>query len=213
MLPSAAAPLPAKVLILDIAERVFLLALFIYFVRNMLANEAAHSNPVALLLIASESLPIILVCLRGPSATMSMRPSDWFLGFAAASMPLLAVPPKVAEPMAPIVICLALMLSGLVLQTVAKVFLGRSFGVIAANRGVKVAGPYQFVRHPMYAGYLMTHIAFLLSRPSLYNLVIYSIALALQIVRLGREEQLLAKDPHYKAYMDQVRYRLIPGVY
>ncbi len=34
-----------------------------------------------------------------------------------------------------------------------KVLLGLSFGVVAANRGVKIGGPYSFIRHPMYAGY------------------------------------------------------------
>lgn len=207
------ARLPAKLIAVDIAERVFLFALFVYFMRNMLFSTMGPMNPIAMLLVVSESLPIILVCLRGPSATMSMRPSDWFLGFAAASLPLLAVPSANTEAIAPVAVSLFLVLSGILLQTAAKVFLGRSFGVIAANRGVKVSGPYRYVRHPMYAGYVMTHIAFLLTRPSLHNLLVYAAALAFQLIRIDREEQLLSRDQSYRDYAAQVRFRLIPGVY
>ena len=42
----------------------------------------------------------------------------------------------------------AIMLIGLYVQISAKVILGRSFGLIAANRGIKVEGPYRIVRHP-----------------------------------------------------------------
>ena len=40
------------------------------------------------------------------------------------------------------------MLIGLYVQISGKLILGRSFGLIAANRGIKVAGPYRIVRHP-----------------------------------------------------------------
>ena len=46
-----------------------------------------------------------------------------------------------------------------------KITLGRSFGVVPANRGVVVGGPYNFVRHPIYTGYLITHVAFLVANP------------------------------------------------
>ena len=35
-----------------------------------------------------------------------------------------------------------------------KVVLGRSFGLVPANRGIVARGPYLLVRHPIYAGYL-----------------------------------------------------------
>ena len=57
------------------------------------------------------------------------------------------------------------MLIGLYVQISAKVILGRSFGLIAANRGIKVAGPYRIVRHPIYAGYTIIHVGFLLALP------------------------------------------------
>ena len=45
---------------------------------------------------------------------------------------------------------------GLAVVIVGKMTLGRSFGVVPANRGVVVGGPYRLVRHPIYTGYLIT---------------------------------------------------------
>jgi protein-S-isoprenylcysteine O-methyltransferase Ste14 len=105
------------------------------------------------------------------------------------------------------------MLVGLYVQISAKVFLGRSFGLVAANRGIKVTGPYRIVRHPMYAGYTIIHVGFLLSFPSLWNLVLYSTQLAIQMARLLREELLLNQDQSYRDYAARVRYRLIPMIF
>ena len=89
----------------------------------------------------------------------------------------------------------------------------RSFGVVAANRGIQVVGPYRIVRHPMYAGYTIIHIGFLLAFPSLPNTILYSVTLAVQIARLLREERLLNSDPRYREFSSKVRYRLLPGVF
>ena len=105
------------------------------------------------------------------------------------------------------------MLLGLYVQISAKVILGRSFGLIAANRGIKVAGPYRIVRHPIYAGYIITHVGFLLGFPSLWNLGLYSTQLLVQVARLLREEHLLKQDLSYRAYAANVRYRLFPMIF
>jgi protein-S-isoprenylcysteine O-methyltransferase Ste14 len=123
------------------------------------------------------------------------------------------IAPLPAEPLAPLALCLALMIGGILLQISAKVVLGRAFGIIAANRGVRVLGPYRFVRHPMYAGYTMTHIGFLLSMPLAINALYYGAALSLQIVRIYREEKVLMQDARYRAFAARVRYRLLPGVF
>jgi protein-S-isoprenylcysteine O-methyltransferase Ste14 len=65
----------------------------------------------------------------------------------------------------------------------------------------------------MYAGYLLSHMAFLAMNPTLCNLAIYVVCYGLQIPRLLAEERLLARDQRYRAYLTVVRYRLIPGVF
>ena len=99
------------------------------------------------------------------------------------------------------------------IQISGKLFLRRSFGIAPANRGIKRDGVYRFVRHPIYAGYLFTHIGILLVMPSLVNLAIYAIGWWAQILRIDAEEALLGQDPDYRDYMQQTRWRLIPGIY
>ncbi len=94
-----------------------------------------------------------------------------------------------------------------------KMSLGRSFAILPANRGVVTDGAYRLVRHPIYAGYLVGHILFLLSSFSFYNLTAYALISCLQMHRILREEAILARTPEYRDYMNRVRYRVIYGVF
>lgn len=95
----------------------------------------------------------------------------------------------------------------------ALLTLGRSFGLVAANRGIQTGGPYRWVRHPIYALYLLTTLAYLGENPSAWNVAVVAIQVAAQIVRISMEEAVLSRDPVYRAYAGRVRYRLIPGVF
>jgi protein-S-isoprenylcysteine O-methyltransferase Ste14 len=105
------------------------------------------------------------------------------------------------------------MVTGLTFQTAAKAALWRSFGLVPANRGIRTKGPYRLVRHPMYTGYTVTHIGFLLGFPSLQNSLLYFATFLIEVIRLFREEAILKQDPLYRAYAARVRYRLLPGVF
>ena len=78
---------------------------------------------------------------------------------------------------------------------------------------MKRGGPYRLVRHPMYLGYVTTQIGFLLANFSVPNLLFYSVAWGIQILRIREEEKLLLQDEAYANYSTSVRHRLIPGVY
>jgi protein-S-isoprenylcysteine O-methyltransferase Ste14 len=101
----------------------------------------------------------------------------------------------------------------MIVQISAKTALWRSYGLIPANRGVKTRGPYRFVRHPMYAGYTLTHVGFLLGFPSLQNFSLYFATFLIEVARLLREELILKQDTIYREYATRVRYRLLPGVF
>lgn len=197
---------------LDLTERIVMSVMFGHFAFRSLRSFTQSSDIEALLLFFSELLPFLFIMLRRPSATLSDRPLDWFFGFAGTTAVLLITPAAV-DPLIPRSVCVTIIMIGIFTQVCAKVALGLSFGIVAANRGVRVAGPYRFVRHPMYAGYTITHVGLLLAMPSLTNTLLYAGALGLQIVRIQREERILYLDPEYRNFAAQVRYRLLPLIY
>jgi protein-S-isoprenylcysteine O-methyltransferase Ste14 len=102
---------------------------------------------------------------------------------------------------------------GTAFQFYAKTALGRSFGLLPALRGLVEAGPYRFVRHPMYLGYLIGQTGFMLVNYSWRNLtVLVGIYLALGL-RIYREEAVLQHSEDYDEYRRRVPWRLIPYVF
>jgi protein-S-isoprenylcysteine O-methyltransferase Ste14 len=161
--------------------------------------------------MVSEGVVVVLLVFRRPSRSVSRRPWDWLAGIAGSFFVLLVRPTggtAVTDAAG-----FALQLFGTGFQLYGKVALGRSFGIVAANRGVVSSGPYRLVRHPIYLGYLVTHAGFLLSNPSARNVAIYAAAYVFQFARIHAEERILAQDGEYRDYLRNVRYRLIPGVY
>jgi protein-S-isoprenylcysteine O-methyltransferase Ste14 len=106
-----------------------------------------------------------------------------------------------------------LALAGLAVNTVGLVSLGRSFGVVAANRGIVQSGLYQRIRHPLYAGYLLSHLALVLTYPDLWNIVVWLLADGALFFRINFEERHLHADPQYRQYQARVPWRLVPGLY
>jgi protein-S-isoprenylcysteine O-methyltransferase Ste14 len=94
-----------------------------------------------------------------------------------------------------------------------KLALGRSFGLVPANRGVVVQGPYTVVRHPIYLGYLVTHAAFLVANPQPLNVLIVLVADSALIARALIEERVLRLDAAYEAYCRRVGWHLVPGLF
>ncbi len=197
-------------LTLDVLERIAVLGLCIWlFVRLLAAGLGIGS----VLLAISEALNVVLIIIRRPTGQVSRRPGEWLLAIGGTTAVLLVIPTDPAKALVPTSAAALLLMTGLLTQIAAKLALGRSFGLIPANRGLKLAGPYRLVRHPMYFGYFLVHVGFFLLNPSLWNLAVYGVAYALQVPRLLVEERILAQDDAYVEYQQQVRYRLIPGVF
>lgn len=199
---------------LDIIERAVLATVFSFFAIRMISTFELTSDIALLLLLLSEVLPIVLVLSRkwSTSNEISSNPLDWLLSFAGANAPLFSGP-VMPGTIVPQELCSLVILAGLLMQISAKIVLWRSFGVVPANRGVKASGPYRLVRHPMYLGYTVVHIGFLMAFPSWWNAAIYAAALVIQMARILREEHLLLRDPAYREFATRVRYRLFPGLF
>jgi protein-S-isoprenylcysteine O-methyltransferase Ste14 len=175
-----------------------------------LAPTLSH-DPANLALLISDGLPLALVLVRRPAQAVTQNAADWFTAYAAAVAPILLTPGGHAliDPR----LCGLLMVLGLLLNFYGKTSLARSFGLVAANRGVQRSGPYRVIRHPIYAGNAITQVGFLLANPTAFNLALCLAGMTLQVLRLQAEEKLLGQDPVYAEYMTKVPYRLAPGVY
>jgi protein-S-isoprenylcysteine O-methyltransferase Ste14 len=200
---------PRSLSALDWFERLAIAALFSAVVWSMWST--GRRDAFFWLYCASEGLVVLFVLIRRPAGALTLRLSDWLLAVTATALPMLVR--GGATPLIWTDAAMALVLAGIAIQLSAKLILRRSFGVVAANRGVKQSGPYMFVRHPMYAGYLVTHVGMLMLSPLAWNASLYALAWAVQIARLLAEERLLNQDATYQAYAQRVRYRLIPGVF
>jgi protein-S-isoprenylcysteine O-methyltransferase Ste14 len=193
---------------LDFAERGLLLLLYGAFVVRL--APSVDAVPYNALLLASESLTVLFILFRKPGG-IATDGFAWTVALVGTLAPLLAAPggfQAISGAAAGL-----LMTLGLLFSLAAKVFLNRSFGIVAANRGVKRAGPYRLVRHPMYLGYALTHAGFLLSNLSVWNIAFYAAAWAAMIYRIREEEAFLSQDPAYRDYSAGVRYRMVPGLY
>jgi protein-S-isoprenylcysteine O-methyltransferase Ste14 len=83
-----------------------------------------------------------------------------------------------------------------------------------AGHRVVTTGPYAWVRHPMYAGYVVWVLAAALALGSLPALVPAFLIAAGVVVRTVLEDRTLrAELPGYADYAARVRFRLVPGVF
>ena len=87
---------------------------------------------------------------------------------------------------------------------------------IQTERGQTVVstGPYRYVRHPMYATFIIFMVGTTLLLGSSYGLLFGLILVIAIALRAVLEERTLRDElPGYNAYMAQVKYRLIPYIW
>jgi protein-S-isoprenylcysteine O-methyltransferase Ste14 len=209
--PAPAAPFSGTGVLLDLLEQLGMLALFGWLAARLLSGFLQTGELANLLLLASEGLVVFFFLIRRRTAEISRDPAEWLVALGATTAPLLAAPgghqwfpPLAAAPA---------LLMGLIVQLHAKLVLGRSVGLVPAHRGLRISGPYRFVRHPMYAGYLLTHVGFWALNPTAWNLSVYLLAWSCQVPRLLAEERFLGRDAAYREYRRRVRFRLLPGIF
>lgn len=171
------------------------------------------SRWTVLLLLVTESYTLMLILMARRATHRDLSVPAMVATIYAVSYVVL-LDPEGTLRLAPEWVGAALLLASMAWQFTAKIFLGRSFGLLPAQRGLVMKGPYRVVRHPIYFGYLIGHIGFLLANFSWRNAAVLALLYVAQVVRILREEAMLAaSDTDYRGYQQRVRWRLLPFVF
>ena len=155
------------------------------------------------------------------------KPWDKYLsplvGFGGGLIPLVAgldalfdLSPPFSLPVK--ILALVIILAGYALGSYALIENRFFSGMvrIQTDRGHQVvsSGPYRWIRHPGYAGALLTYLAtpfFLDSRWAFLPVVFITIVL---VIRTNLEDKVLQNELEgYRDYARRVRYRLLSGVW
>jgi protein-S-isoprenylcysteine O-methyltransferase Ste14 len=196
----------------DLFARAVIIVLFSMMAVRFATDFLETGRIIGLFLLLSEATVVVLTLVRRSARALDRSFTARGLTAVSALGPLLLVPAAVAA-LAPEPVTVAVSCVGLAIVIAGKITLGRSFALLPANRGIVSSGLYRFVRHPIYLGYLVSHVAFLLASPSLWNISAVVIADAALLARAVCEEQTLANDPAYRGYQQRVRWRVVPGVF
>ena len=195
----------------EIVSRVPLIVLHLWFLGRVVQEWLLTGRITGFLVVANAALIIYLTLRRRQANRVDRSPLAWTAAIAGTLGPL-ALNPSGHGPI-PDAYTAWLTLAGFGVSSAGLVALGRSFGIVAAHRGIVQHGIYRVIRHPAYAGYFLTHIGFVLAYPTTWNFAVWLIADSLQLVRIMFEERTLKQNDQYLAYMARVRWRMLPGIF
>jgi protein-S-isoprenylcysteine O-methyltransferase Ste14/uncharacterized membrane protein (UPF0127 family) len=183
--------------------------LFVYF---SFTQWQDRGGILSLGLLVVNTMFLLLFLTRRESIQISAKAFDWIIPLLTIVFSLLLRPVPGSNDLLN-TIAFSIQIVGILLIFISALSLGRSFGVVPANRKIKISGFYRVVRHPLYSSELIFHLGFILGNMSSRNLILTAIIVTGQIYRIFAEEKLLKKDTTYVKYMAYVRYRLLPGIF
>jgi protein-S-isoprenylcysteine O-methyltransferase Ste14 len=196
----------------DVLPRLAVATLFVLLSINLTSDFMQTHRVTGLLLLVSEALVAVLTIVRRPAGLV-----DRSVGATVVTMISLVGPALLRTSSGagvfPDLMTALISAAGLMFVIAGKITLGRSFGIVPANRGVVIGGPYTLVRHPIYTGYLLTHVAFACAYPTAWNLAILAATDVALVLRALYEERVLGADRTYQAYCSRVAWHLVPGVF
>jgi protein-S-isoprenylcysteine O-methyltransferase Ste14 len=201
-----------RAVVTDLMSRALIVTLFTMMSINLFADFIRTGHVTGLLLLVGEALVVILTVVRRKAIQVDRSVSAGVLTLLSVAGPPMLRASDVAS-LVPDAATAMISAVGLGLVVIGKMALGRSFGLVPANRGIVVRGPYTVVRHPIYTGYLITHVAFFMADPTGWNAAVILIADAALILRALMEERVLSADAEYQNYCRRVGWHLVPGVF
>ena len=187
----------------------FFVLFYVFFIYSQISAFLVFHLWSLPVFVLSETITLFLFMFRAKVVIFSDDMKDYAIAFSATLAPLLF------RPFVGIHIIWgdSLVVIGLIMQILSLLSLNTSFGIAPENRGVKKSGLYKVVRHPVYASYLILYIGYFMNNLSMENLLIFIVAIILQIWRLENEERLLSKSSEYEQFKKETKWKLIPGVF
>ena len=197
---------------IEFSARLAVGIVFTLFAIRIASDYLATGRMTGLLLLGSESLVVVLTIARRSACIVDRSWWSRILTTMSMAGPPLVYPAHVTA-LAPEAITVTISAVGLLVVIAGKLSLGRSFGLLPANRGIVSSGCYRVLRHPIYLGYLITHVAFVAANPTAWNTTLILLSDAALLRRAVYEERTLAEDPQYREYMQRVRWRIVPSLF
>jgi protein-S-isoprenylcysteine O-methyltransferase Ste14 len=158
-------------------------------------------------------LLILAMLVRRAPTRVTPNPLYWALAFVATYWLFFAG--RLATPgpaIAPAALIFGLSVASFAISVWARVSLGRSIGLVPAQRKLVMGGAYRYMRHPIYTGIYCAYLALALQNYSPLNAAIFAVGAGLFAIKSFVEEDFLRQDPQYAAYMTAVPWRWFPFV-
>jgi len=153
-----------------------------------------------------DRLILFFLLLIGPLAMMIVAGLDERFGWS----PQILLTPRL--------VALAVMVLGYIVSTWAMA-VNRYYSAVVRiqkdrDQTVVTDGPYRFVRHPSYAAGNVASLMIPILLGSLWAFIPCGLGVLLTIIRTALEDKTLLEElDGYAEYAQQVRYRLLPGVW
>ncbi len=176
----------------------------------MIVDFVAKHRTSSLYVALFEAAVVFFAVTRPMPKESNRSLYDWIIALLGSYEILLLRPAPVVHDH---FLLLAVQLIGMAVSLVGLLSLNKSFGLVAANRGVKTAGLYGLIRHPIYAGYFLSFGAFVIQNPTPVNVGIYVLFVIVELLRIAAEERVLLRDPVYAGYASKTPWRVLPWIY
>jgi protein-S-isoprenylcysteine O-methyltransferase Ste14 len=170
-------------------------------------------NPAWIITNANFILLVLAMLVRRPAVRVTPQPLFWLLAFVATYwLFIMGRFVMTGRPLAPSWLIFALSFASFIVSIWARLSLGRSIGLVPAQRRLVTRGAYRYMRHPIYTGVYFSYAALALQNFSFLNAMIFATGAVLFVIKSFVEEDFLQQDPEYAAYMSAVPWRWLPGV-
>ncbi|MDH4238616.1 MAG: hypothetical protein OEW48_03535 [Phycisphaerae bacterium] len=184
-----------------------------YVFKGIIALNTPANRVLNIALLVRNTGITLVFLLRRPSKVTTKNVKDWITAIGGTFITYLYVisgTKLISLPLLPAAYVLMVVMA--FLSVVAIINLGRSFGIVPANRGIKTKGFYAVVRHPIYTLYMLHDIGWNFHCFSVHNCCVFVLYCLITYSRAKREESVLRQDPDYQEYALKTRYMFLPGI-